>query len=1071
MTERFDDLQARAKAEWKSLEHSPKPRILVGTATCGRSAGAMEVLDAFHQQLRDRRLDGAVMEVGCIGMCYAEPIVCIVKPPRPGICYANVTPEKAAELVERYLIGDDPLPDDALGTLGDESIDGIPPLFETPFFAPQVRRTLRNCGFIDPTRIEHYVAHEGYAGFKRALGMSPEQVIEEVKKSGLRGRGGAGFPTWRKWQFCRDAQGDRKYLVCNADEGDPGAFMNRSLLEGDPHALLEGMLIAGYAIGANHGYIYCRAEYPLALERLDLALAQAEESGLMGDQILGSDFSFRITIKEGAGAFVCGEETALIASIEGRRGMPRPRPPFPAISGLWGKPTIINNVETLASTSLILQNGAEWFAQYGTEKSKGTKTFALVGKVKRTGLVEVPLGITLREMIFDIGGGVLEDKPFKAVQTGGPSGGCIPASLLDTPVDYDSLQAAGTIMGSGGMVVMDTETCMVDFARYFLDFAQKESCGECVPCRLGTKQLLDVLTDITEGRGRPGDIDLLVGLAEAVKKGSLCGLGQTAPNPVLTTIRYFRDEYEAHVHQKRCPAIVCREIISSPCLHVCPIDTQAPVYISLIAQGRFKEAFESILEDNPLPSICARVCHHPCETKCQAGKWGTPIAVRALKRFAADYGAREGVEPAVKRAKENGQKVAIVGSGPAGLMAGYRLATKGYDVTIFEAMEVPGGALAACIPEYRLPNSVLSRDIERIKQAGVKIETNTRIGKDIPFEKLRDDFKAVFVATGAHASRKLGIPGEDAEGVLDSMEFLKNVNLNNPVELGRRVGVIGGGNSAVDAARVAVRVKPCEEVLIIYRRTRQEMPAFEEEVEAADEEGIRFHFLAAPTRIVVRSGKVVGVECLRMELGEPDESGRRRPVPVEGSEFTIDLDTLIVAIGEHPADDFLGEAHGLNVTRWGTAEVSPETLVTNLEGVFAGGDIVTGPNTVIEAMAAGKLAAEMIDRYVQGKPVERDYRLLRPSRYLPAVELSEEEIEEATRQAAPSLPVEERVKSLVEVDLPYSEEMAVREARRCLRCDLETVHAKCELERIQQSTEDMALASWGDWGQAKRAPS
>ena len=552
----FDKLRHKAKEEWKALKNSQRPLIFVGTATCGRSAGALEVLDAFKKESKKRGLDCNIIEVGCIGLCYAEPIVCIIKPSKPGICYGNITPERAVELIEGYLVNDSPLPEYALdmckATIGEGS----------DIFKLQVRRVLRHCGFIDPTNIKHYLANDGYSGLIKALDMGPDKIINEIEKSGLRGRGGAGFPTWRKWLFCKGAKGEEKYLICNADEGDPGAFMNRSLIEGDPHSLLEGMLIAGFAIGAREGYIYCRAEYPLALERLRLALKQAEESGLLGDNILNKGFSFHIKIKEGAGAFVCGEETALIASIEGKRGMPRPRPPFPAISGLWGKPTIINNVETLANAAFILQKGAHEFAKYGTEKSKGTKTFALVGKVKNTGLVEVPLGITLKQMIYEIGGGVLDDKKFKAVQTGGPSGGCIPAKLLDIPVDYDSLKEAGTIMGSGGMVVMDEDTCMVDFARYFLDFTQKESCGECVPCRLGTKQMLDILEDITHGKGRPGDIDLLIELAEAVKIGALCGLGQTAPNPVLTTIKYFRDEYEAHIIEKQCPAKVCKALIS-----------------------------------------------------------------------------------------------------------------------------------------------------------------------------------------------------------------------------------------------------------------------------------------------------------------------------------------------------------------------------------------------------------------------------------------------------------------------------------------------------------------------------
>jgi NADH-quinone oxidoreductase subunit F len=1034
----FDDVRHRAKEEWKALQCSTRPLILVGTATCGRSAGALEVVETFQQESQNRRVDCNIIEVGCLGLCYAEPIVCITKPSRPGICYGNITPQRAVELIEGYLINDDPLPGYALGTIGDGSVEEIPQLSQTSVFKPQVRRTLRNCGFIDPTNMNHYLAKGGYSGLIKALNMSPEQIIDEMKKSGLRGRGGAGFPTWQKWQFCKQAKGEEKYLICNADEGDPGAFMNRSLLEGDPHSLLEGMLIAGYAIGAREGYIYCRAEYPLALERLRVALKQAEENGLLGDNILDSGFGFHIKVKEGAGAFVCGEETALIASIEGKRGMPRPRPPFPATSGLWGKPTIINNVETLACVALVLQNGAGWFAQYGTEKSKGTKTFALVGQVKHTGLVEVPLGITLKQMIYEIGGGTLEDKRFKAVQTGGPSGGCIPTHLLDTPVDYDSLKAAGTIMGSGGMVVMDENTCMVDFARYFLDFVQKECCGECVPGRLGTKQMLEILTDITQGKGKLEDIDLLVELAEAVKTGSLCGLGQTAPNPVLTTIRYFRDEYEAHIKYKRCPAVVCKEIISSPCQHTCPIDTEAPVYISLIAEGRFQEAFDTILKDNPLPSVCARVCHHPCESKCQAGKWGDPIAIRALKRFAADYALNTGIYPQPKEQETGGEKVAIIGSGPAGLMAGYQLARKGYDVTIFEALDVPGGALAVCIPEYRLPKDILKIDIESIENAGVRIETNTRIGEDIPFAELLRSYKAVFIATGAHKSRKLGIPNEDAPGVIDAMEFLKDVNLKKKVKIGNRVGIIGGGNAAVDAARVAVRTKDRGEVFIIYRRTRTEMPAFAEEVDAAVEEGIEIQFLTAPNRIITENGKVTGVECVKMKLGEMDESGRRRPIPIEGSEFVINLDTLIVAIGEGPDVCFLGEGHGIEVSKRGTIAVCPETFATNVAGVFAGGDVVTGPNTVIDAMSSGKVAAEMIDKYIQGESLIREYELTRPSQYLPPVELTEQEIEEAGRPTIPCLPVGERRNNFSEVDLNITEEMATKEARRCLRCDLET---------------------------------
>ena len=558
----FEEIRNQAIAEWEALSRSDKPRIIIGSATCGRAAGAMAILEAIKSTLAQHKLEVTISHVGCIGLCYVEPLVDIVKPNRPRISYGNVTPEIVSQLIEDYIVNDNPRPDLALGTIGEGSIDGIPKFFELPMLKPQVRIALRNCGIIDPESINQYIARGGYSGLLNALSMTQEEVIEEIKKSGLRGRGGAGFPTGLKWEFCRKSPGNTKYVICNADEGDPGAFMDRSVLESDPHAVLEGILIGAYAMGTTEGYIYARAEYPLAIERLKLAIKQMTEYELLGDNILGSSLDFHLKIKEGAGAFVCGEETAMMASIEGRRGMPRPRPPFPAQSGLWGKPTNINNVETWANVSAIMQHSGDWYASYGTEKSKGTKTFALAGKINHTGLIEVPMGITLEEIIYGIGGGIPDDKHFKAVQSGGPSGGCLPASLLNISVDYESLVQAGAIVGSGGMIVLDEDNCMVDVARYFLTFTQSESCGKCVLCRLGTKQMLDILETICKGEGKLEDIDLLLELCQSIKNGSLCALGGTAPNPVLTTLRYFRDEYEAHINKQQCPALACTDLIT-----------------------------------------------------------------------------------------------------------------------------------------------------------------------------------------------------------------------------------------------------------------------------------------------------------------------------------------------------------------------------------------------------------------------------------------------------------------------------------------------------------------------------
>ncbi len=558
-----------------------KTKVIVGLGSCGVAAGANKTYEKIRQLMEVDNLDIELKKTSCIGMCFREPLVEIVDETGSYI-YGNVDEDRVIEVLEKHVVNHEPIKEFVVKT----------DLFKTAdhhFFADQVKIALRHCGFIDPESIEEYEAKEGYEAIKKIADkeIKPDEVIDMVLRSGIRGRGGGGFPTGMKWRFAKNSISKEKYIICNADEGDPGAFMDRSLLEGDPHAILEGMLIGAYAIGATSGIIYCRAEYPLAIKRLNIAIEQARDMGYLGDHILGIEgFCFDIYVKEGAGAFVCGEETALIASVEGERGMPRKRPPFPAVSGLWKKPTNINNVETFANIPWIIYNGPEAYAKYGTEKSKGTKVFALAGKINNSGLVEVPMGITIRDIIFKLGGGIPDGKQFKAVQLGGPSGGCIPEYLADTIVDYDSVNATGAIMGSGGMVVMDESTCMVDVAKFFLNFTQSESCGKCTFCRIGTMRMLEILERITEGKGKESDIESLEELAYQIKDNSLCGLGQTAPNPVLTTLKYFRDEYTAHIIEKKCPAKVCKKLLTytivtdkctgcTVCARKCPVDAIA----------------------------------------------------------------------------------------------------------------------------------------------------------------------------------------------------------------------------------------------------------------------------------------------------------------------------------------------------------------------------------------------------------------------------------------------------------------------------------------------------------------
>ena len=559
-----------------------RSHVLVCGGTGCSSSGSAKLIERFEEQLKEKGLDKEVKVVrtGCFGLCEAGPVV-IVYP--EGTFYSRVKVEDVDEIVSEHLLKGRKVQHLVYVDHKTHESSVQKSLNEIGFYKQQERVALRNCGVIDPENIDEYIAFDGYQALAKALTeMTPEQVIQEVLDSGLRGRGGAGFPTGKKWQFARASQADQKYFVCNADEGDPGAFMDRSLLEGDPHAILEAMAIGGYAIGANEGWIYVRAEYPIAVKRLEKAIEQAHEYGLLGNNIFGTDFNFDIHIRLGAGAFVCGEETALMASIEGKRGEPRPKPPFPAVKGLFESPTNINNVETLGNVAQIILKGADWFRSIGTERSTGTKVFALGGKINNTGLVEVPMGIPLRTIIEDIGGGCPNGKKFKAVQTGGPSGGCIPASMLDISVDYDSLTKIGAMMGSGGMIVMDEDNCMVDIARFFLDFTVDESCGKCTPCRVGTRRMLEILERITQGKGEEGDIEKLQELAESIKNSALCGLGQTAPNPVLSTIKYFRDEYEAHIREKRCPAHHCQALLNyeitdacrgcTACARKCPVN-------------------------------------------------------------------------------------------------------------------------------------------------------------------------------------------------------------------------------------------------------------------------------------------------------------------------------------------------------------------------------------------------------------------------------------------------------------------------------------------------------------------
>ncbi|MHB9062472.1 MAG: NADH-ubiquinone oxidoreductase-F iron-sulfur binding region domain-containing protein [Pirellulaceae bacterium] len=998
-------------------------RICMG-ASCIAS-GARRVQEALIEQLAAQGLThkSQICEVGCLGPCSGGPVVVI-----GDVFYEHLRSQDCAEIVREHL-GKGLVVD----RLTHRRPDGrhVPRLNEIDFFRRQTKVVLDRCGRIDPQQIDDYIGDDGYEALAKVLtDRSPEHVLSELRMSGLRGRGGAGFPTWRKWDFTRQAPGDVKYVVCNADEGDPGAFMDRSILEGDPHAVLEGMAIAAFTIGARQGFIYVRAEYPLAVARLKVAIGQARERGLLGENILGSECAFDIEIRMGSGAFVCGEETALLTSIEGNRGEPRPRPPFPAQRGLWGKPTLLNNVETYANVPRIVARGGAHYAQHGTEKSRGTKVFALAGAIKNSGLVEVPIGMPLGDLIYDIGGGIPGGREFKAAQMGGPSGGCIPKQHLAVPLDYESLSELGAIMGSGGLIVMDEDSCMVDVARFFLEFVQEESCGKCVPCRVGTKRMLEILERICAGKGEEADVERLIHLGESIKESSLCGLGQTAPNPVLSTIRHFGHEYVEHIRDRHCRAGVCPDLVYAPCSSACPANVDIPGYVSLVAENRCAEALRLHRERNPFPAICSRVCFHTCEDKCRRATLDEPVSIRGVKRFMVDQEVTIQL-PEMRENPENARrKIAIIGAGPAGLSCAYFLARMGYQPKVYEAEPRPGGMLVQAIPAYRLPREIVAREVRMIENLGVEILTDMELGRDFSLKSLRaEGCEALFLGVGAPSGLELGIPGDHAEGITDALNFLRTYNLRGSVKVGQQVVVVGGGNSAIDAARTAVRLG-ASEVTVVYRRSREVMPAYKEEIEEALHEGVKLQLLTAPEAVVAENGAVVGVRCKPMRLGQFDRSGRRRPE--EGGEaFVIPADQVLVAIGQQLDPQRICDEVPLDTRPGGFLIADAVSGQTSAKWIFAGGDAVSGPSSVVEAVAAGERAAVGIDKFLTGKEHAFWRELQEVDTFFdPNVGPSLE-----AREQLPLIPVERRCNNFDEVEQPWREALAVRQAQRCLRCD------------------------------------
>ncbi len=1018
------------------------PRIAVGMSTCGLGNEAESIYREFKKELKKQNVEALLTETGCFGYCAAEPMVNIYVPGKPLAIMSKLSVKDVKEAVRNIKKGNssnskticriDSWNHHTASVEYGSGLNGVPLWNELPYYRGQKKDVLRNCGIINPNDIEEYIGVGGYRPLYDVLNrMSEDAALEEIKASGLRGRGGAGFPVWLKWSMLKQNKETPKYIICNADEGDPGAYMNRNELEGDPHMIIEGMIIAGYMTGARQGVIYCRAEYPIAVKRLSKAIQQCRKAGILGKSVMGTKFSFDIQIVEGAGAFVCGEETALISSIQGDPGWPMPRPPYPSEKGLYGKPTCINNVETFSNIPMIIARGGEDFSRTGTEKSTGTKVFSLVGKIKNTGLVELPLGTPLRKLVYDIGGGGENGKKIKAVQTGGPSGGCIPASHFDCSIDYEALAGLGAIMGSGGVVVMDEDNCMVDVAHYFTEFTTSESCGKCVPCREGINHTLHMLSRIKNGEGEISQMAELEKLSNVIRDSSLCGLGQTGPNPVVTTMKYFRDEYEQHIKENYCQGGVCENLFVSPCENSCPLHMNVPGYLQLCAEGRLEYAFDMIIRDNPLPSTLGRICHFHCRMQCRRDDIDAPVAQGEVHRYVADrINDEKKLDEMAERLKKDrkastGKKIAVIGAGPAGLTAAFYLAMLGHKVSVYEEKSEAGGILRWGIPRYRLPKDILKREIDFIRTIGVDIKTGRKITPQ-EFKKIKDKNNAVIVSTGAYRSRDLKINGIKLKGVSSGTSFLEKAASDRNFKPGKKVVVIGGGNVAIDAARTAVRYGA--EVTVVYRRGKEELPAIRQEIEDALEEKIKFRFWRNPDKFVGEKGKLKALRVSVTDPGEYDMSGRRRPVPTEKHE-TLKCDRAVISIGEDVDSAFLKDC-GVSVSDKGCAAADPFTMEVS-KGIYAAGDVVSGPSTAAEAMEQGKKAARRVDfelmkqdRFESIK-AEIKYRMEVP-----------EKPDKRPQSRAKSISLAKRKSSFDEVRTGFTAAQALTEAARCLRCDV-----------------------------------